>query len=119
MAACAAAVFLLAGAQTVVIYSSRDAVHALRAYSLARVYDDTFIARDLRPGDNWRESIAARLCSADKVLVLWSEHAAASREVEKELAIGSFCERLMIPVLLDATPLPPELRHIHAVDGWR
>lgn len=109
---------LVAAAHTVVIYSSHDTAQALRAYGLARAYDDAFIARDLRPGAAWREAIAGELCAADTVLVMWSERAAASREVEKELAIASFCERQLVPVLLDSTPLPSELRDIHAVD-WR
>lgn len=117
----AAAVMLCAAAataHTVVLYSSIDADQAYRAYGLSRAFDDAFIARDLMPGALWREAIAAKICSADTVIVMWSSSAAASAEVEKELSIASFCERKMIPVLLDSWPLPMELKHIHAVD-WR
>lgn len=107
-----------ATAPTAVIYSTVDIEHAQRAYSLARVWGPAFIARDLMPGVQWRPSIAAVLCSADRVLVLWSAHAAASIEVGREIATATACGRPMVPVLLDSQPLPAVLADVHAVD-WR
>lgn len=107
-----------ARANTVVLHSSADLPAALRAHGLARVWGPAFIARDLPPGVAWRESIAALICGADRVLVVWSAKAAASAEVAAELATALTCRTPMVPLLLDSTPLPPGLAWVHAVD-WR
>ena len=116
---CAAALWCAGCAtSTAVVYSTHDLAYAERAYRLARVWGRAFIAADLMPGMPWRPAIAAELCSAERVLVLWSAHAAASVEVRLEIRTAAACLRPMVPVLLDQQPLPAELSDVHAVD-WR
>lgn len=120
--ALAALVLSLAAAQaaadSVVLYSHADTEHARRAYGLARAYGPVLIDTGLAPGAPWRRTIARAICSADVVLVVWSARAAASIEVGREIETGRACRALMVPVLLDDTPLPPGLAETQGVD-WR
>lgn len=112
---------LLAGqamAQTVVIYSRADSVQAHRAHALASALGPALIDRQMSPGVAWRHTIAAAICKADRVLLIWSERAAASSEVRREIDAALMCRVLIQPVLLDATPLPGLLSDINAVE-WR
>jgi hypothetical protein len=116
-----AALLLLAGAaqaQTVVIYSRADADQAHRAQQLAAVYGSALIDRHLQPGQPWRATIAGQLCSADRVLLVWSASAAASGEVRREIDTALQCRRPIVPVLIDSTPLPGLVADVQAVD-WR
>lgn len=112
----AALLALPTSAQTVLLYSRLDAEQLRRVRNLARVYDRVFFDGDLLPGEAWREEIASRICSARTVLLLWSAHAAASSEVGKEVALAVGCGVRVIPVLLDAAPLPAEIAHLQAAD---
>jgi hypothetical protein len=112
---------LLAGptaAQTVIIYSRTDEAQAVRAERLLRVAGPTWRDRDLAPGLLWHPEIAARICRADRVLVLWSARAAVSLHVADELATAEQCGRTLVPVLLDNAPLAPSISAWQAVD-WR
>ena len=116
-----AAVLLLAipaWAQTVVIYSRADSVQAHRVQALAGVYGPALIDRALPPGVAWRPTIMAMICGAPVVLVVWSERAAASAEVRREIDTALACRVPLVPVLLDSTPLPGLLGDVNAVD-WR
>ncbi len=117
----AALLALLAGplaAQTVIVYSRADEAQAVRAERLLRVSGPTWRDRDLMPGLLWHPEIAARICRADRVLVLWSARAAASLHVADELATATQCGRALVPVLLDDAPLSAVLAPWQAVD-WR
>ena len=117
----AALVLLLAlpaHAQTVVVYSRADSAQAHRAQQLAAVYGQALIDRQLQPGVPWRASIAAGICSAERVLLLWSERAAASAEVRREIDTALVCRVPVVPVLIDSTPLPGLVADVQAVD-WR
>ena len=107
-----------AQAQTVILYSRADSAQAHRAQQLAAIYGPALIDRQLQPGVPWRASIAAGICSAERVLLLWSERAAASVEVTREIHTALVCRVPVVPVLLDATPLPGLVADVHAVD-WR
>lgn len=108
----------LAAGQTVVIYSRADAAQAHRAQQLAAVYGPALIDRQLQPGAPWRATIAEWICSADRVLLLWSAHAAASAEVRREIDTALVCRVPIVPVLLDAAPLPGIVADVQAMD-WR
>ncbi len=117
----AALLAVLAGpltAQTVIVYSRTDEVHAVRAERLLRLAGPTWRDRDLAPGQLWHPAIAARICGADRVLVLWSVRAAASLYIADEVATAAQCGRPIVPVLLDDAPLPATLAPWQAVD-WR
>ena len=105
-------------ALTVLIYARADAGQVERAVRLVRSVDETWHDRDLVPGEPWRTVIAGRICTADRVLVLWSERAAASVEVAAEWRLALACGRVLVPVLLDSTPMPADLGARQAVD-WR
>lgn len=105
-------------AQTVIIYSRVDQVHAQRAYGLAATFDAVVIDASLRPGEAWRPAIAEAIMRARVVLILWSTHAASSAEVGTEWRLALASRARVVPVLLDDTPLPGGLSERHGVD-WR
>lgn len=107
-----------AGAQTTVIYSRADAAHADRAVRLARVFDQVLVDVQLVPGVAWRAAMADGICRSRLVLVLWSERAAASTELAREIATAVLCRVPLVPVLIDSTPLSGDLAGVQAVD-WR
>jgi TIR domain len=108
-------------------YSSRD-----RAEVLARVQGmhkirpelDVFIdVISLRAGQQWEEEIGRHVRSDDIFFLFWSEHAAASREVEKEwrLALAERGIDYIDPVPLSdpAEIIPPrELQALHFNDYY-
>lgn len=107
-----------AAAQTYIIYSHRDAAQAVRVRRLVLAYDAVGIDTETRPGDAWRPTIAASILAARTVLVLWSANAAASRELQPEILIALAASARVVPVMLDNTPMPPELAARQGVD-WR
>lgn len=107
-----------AQAQAVIIYSRFDAAAAQRVRSVATLYEPVMMDRDMPAGATWRSTMAAALCSARVVLLVWSARAAASPEVGAEWRIAAACGRRIVPVLLDDTPLPPEASTVNGID-WR
>ena len=118
LAALALLLALPVSAQTVVLYSRFDALQAHRAHALASAYGPALIDRSLPAGVAWRPTMAAAICGASLVLVVWSERAAASVEVRRELDTALVCRVPVVPVLIDSTPLPGLLADVNAVD-WR
>lgn len=107
-----------AHALTVLLYSRVDAAQAEEIRSIARAYDTVWFDGDLRPGDEWRPTVAEQISRADTILILWSQHAARSPEIAAEWRMALASKARVIPVLLDATALPPELALRHWID-WR
>jgi hypothetical protein len=105
-------------AQTVILYSRKDYEQAIKLRNVTVLYDATFIDRDLYPGENWQKTIAAKILTAKKVLIVWSAASAASKNVAKELEIVAASSATAVAVLLDSTELPIILRDVHAID-WR
>lgn len=103
-------------ALTVLLYARADAAQAERAVQLLRSVDEVWHDRDLVPGEPWRLAVAERICTADRVLVLWSERAAASPEVAAEWRLALSCGRVLVPVRLDGAAMPAELAARQAVD---
>ena len=87
-------------------------IRLLRA-SKSLVFQDV---DSIRPGKKWRDEIAAALASADQVMVFWCDHSALSPEVKKEWGEALRLEKDVIPLLLDSTPLPPELAGYQWID---
>lgn len=106
-----------AQAQTVILYARADraAVEQLRA--IARVYGPVWTDADIPPGAPWRTEVGQRIRSARVVLLLWSATAAQSVEVGAEWRQALAAGRRVVPVLLDAQPLPPELAARQWVDA--
>ena len=103
---------------TVVLYSRADAEQAGRVHALAQAFGPALIDRQLPAGAAWRAAIAAAICGADKALLVWSARAAQSVEVRRELDTALACHVLVVPVLLDSTPLPGLVGDTQGVD-WR
>lgn len=107
-----------AWSQAVVLYSRADSDHARRVLALASLYEPVLIDRALPAGVPWRAAIAASICDARRVLLVWSQHAAASNEVRREIDTALVCRVLVVPVVLDNTPLPGLVGDINGAD-WR
>ncbi len=108
------------GFDVFVSYSSKDreAVAAIAAY-LERdllVWWD----RELVSGTDYEKDIFAKLARTGAVIVVWSSNAASSPWVEKEARAALTGKRIVIPVLLDMTPLPNYLQSIDGIvlRGW-
>jgi hypothetical protein len=72
--------------------------------------------KEILPGEHREETILRALRGAKKVVVIWCSHAQESRRVEKETTIAVAEKKTVIPVVLDATPLPERLKQFQWVD---
>jgi TIR domain len=70
----------------------------------------------IKPGRRWREQIEQALHAAHLVVLFWCYHSSRSTEVRKEYEFALSTGKDMLPVLLDATPLPKELDEFQWVD---
>lgn len=70
----------------------------------------------IQPGKKWRNEIAKGLAESDLVIVFWCNHASHSDEVCKEWQAAIAHEKDLLPLLLDATPLPQELGDFQWID---
>lgn len=60
-------------------------------------------------GELWPKKIGEAIADCEVVLLLWSEHSAASHFVEFEWTTALALKKAIIPLLLDETTLPPAL----------
>lgn len=107
-----------AAAQTAIVYAHRDGACVQQASAIAAAWGPVLIDTAVEPGSRWRPTIAAMLLSAQTVLIFWSASAAASPEVAAEWRIALAGPARVVPVLLDNTPLPPDLAALQAI-GWQ
>ena len=101
-----------------VSYSHADASLVAPIVKLLRV-NDSLVFRDIddiRPGKRWRSEIARGLSLSHLVVVFWCKHASQSDEVSKELKAAIEQKKDLLPLLLDATPLPPQLGEFQWID---
>lgn len=77
-----------------------------------KVFIDT---RDIPFGDRWQEALRKALERCERVLVFWSLAARGSDWVEREWRTALSLGKRIVPMLLDATPLPSELQPLHAL----
>lgn len=101
-----------------VSYSRADAalvapvVKLLRANRSYVFYD----IDDIQPGKRWRGEIDRGLAEAELVVVFWCDHALRSDEVRREWATAIDRNKDLVPLLLDATPLPAALGEFQWID---
>lgn len=88
-------------------------VKILRAANRKVFFDQDSI----RPGSNWRIALHDALDKAKAVFLFWSKNAAESAEVEREWRAALEGRKAILSVLLDNTPLPPELRPFQWIDA--
>lgn len=101
-----------------VSYSHRDAALVTPVVALLRA-SEALVFRDadgLKPGKRWREQLSTAIGESKIVLVFWCHHAAASEDVRKEYSSAIESGKDVLPVLLDATPLPSELADFQYID---
>ncbi|MDQ3773979.1 MAG: toll/interleukin-1 receptor domain-containing protein [Pseudomonadota bacterium] len=94
-----------------VSYSHADAPLVAPVVKLLRV-NKSLVFQDIdsiQPGKRWRSELAKALAEAHLVVVFWCDHARRSNEVSKEWKAAIEQRKDLLPLLLDATPLPPEL----------
>jgi hypothetical protein len=75
--------------------------------------------RDTPPGTPWQETHSDAIRHAAVLVLCWSKHAASSEYVAKEWRLALETRVKILPVVMDDTPLPEELSHIHALTGFR
>jgi len=101
-----------------VSYSHTDVLLVSPVVRLLRV-NKSFVFQDIdriQPGKRWRGGIAEALAESQLVVVFWCTHASGSNEVSKEWQAAIEQEKDLLPVLLDATPLPSELAEFQWID---
>jgi hypothetical protein len=70
----------------------------------------------IKPGDKWEEELIQSLSIADKVCVFWCHHSASSEWVNKEWRYAHERNKIIIPLLLDSTPLEKPLSEYQFID---
>lgn len=106
------------GTAVFVSYSHADASLVAPVVKLLRV-NTSLVFQDIdqiRPGKKWRTEIANALAEAQLVVVFWCAHASRSDEVAKEWKAAIEQDKDLLPLLLDETPLPPELSEFQWID---
>ena len=72
----------------------------------ATVFQDVV---DIEFGAKWQDALSDAIKRCERVLVFWSAAAATSKWVEREWQAALTAGKRVVPMLLDATPLPAEL----------
>ncbi len=101
-----------------VSYSHADASLVTPIVKLLRV-NKSLVFQDIdgiQPGERWRSEIARGLAESHLVVVFWCDHANRSDQVSKEWKAAIEQEKDLLPLLLDATPLPPGLGEFQWID---
>jgi hypothetical protein len=101
-----------------VSYSHADASLVAPVVRLLRV-NRSLVFQDtdrILPGKKWRDEIAKALAESTLVVVFWCHHACRSDEVSKEWRTAIELDKDVLPLLLDATPLPSELGDFQWID---
>jgi hypothetical protein len=101
-----------------VSYSHADFLLVSPVVKLLRV-NKSLVFQDIdtiQPGKRWRGEIAKGLAESHLVVVFWCTHASQSNEVSKEWQAAIEQKKDLLPLLLDPTPLPPELAEFQWID---
>ena len=99
-------------------YSHADVSLVAPVVQLLRV-NKSLVFQDvdgIQPGKRWRNEIANALSQSHLVVVFWCDHARRSDEVSKEWNAAIEQDKDLLPVLLDATPLPASLDEFQWID---
>jgi hypothetical protein len=70
----------------------------------------------IQPGRKWATVIADAIEACRVMYLFWCHHSASSDEVRKEYEKAIGLHKDIVPVLLDDTPLPPNLQEYQWVD---
>lgn len=70
---------------------------------------------DIEYGERWQQVLDTALSKCERVLVFWSSSAATSKWVRIEYKTAIQLDKRVVPMLLDATPLPVELASLNGM----
>jgi TIR domain len=101
-----------------VSYSRADSSLVSPVVSLLRV-NRSLVFQDIdtiQPGKRWQGEIDKALSESHLVVVFWCTHASGSNAVSKEWHAAIELKKDLLPLLLDPTPLPPELAEFQWID---
>ena len=106
------------GHRIFVSYSREDAAFVQPVVKLLRVAPAfVFLDSDsIQPGQQWRTVLEQAISDANLVLVFWCRHSGQSPEVAREYQAALGAAKDIVPVLLDATPLPKPLTEYQWID---
>ncbi len=68
-------------------------------------------------GQQWPKALGDAIAACDGVVLVWSQHAAASDFVECEWNIAVALKKTIFPWVLDSTPLPSTLRATQGIEA--
>lgn len=88
---------------------------AMRAAGASSFRDEDSID----PGEQWADVIAESIAACEKLFVFWSVAASDSKAVEGEYNSAIALGKVVVPVLLDDTPLPDRLSVYQWIDFRR
>jgi hypothetical protein len=77
------------------------------------VFQDT---DSIEPGGGWKDQIDDAITRAERIFVFWCTHSSKSDQVQREYELALRLMKVVVPVLLDDTPLPKPLSPINGVD---
>jgi hypothetical protein len=66
---------------------------------------------DIRGSEPWRRSIVDAITAADAVVLVVSPASMSSKNVEREITVASEVHRRIVPVVLEAAPMPAALQY--------
>lgn len=95
-------------------YASPDHTMAEQGVEILREngYSSWFAPKDIRGGDTWPAEIARNISISRAALVLVSQACAKSEHVHKEVLQAFQHRKPILPVRLDASQIPENIRHI-------
>ena len=94
-----------------VSYSHEDQLIVRPLVDWWRLVSEVFFDRDdIAPGQKWEKALEGAIHNADKVFVFWCKHASKSKWVRKEYKLAIEQDKVVVPALMDSTPLPRALQ---------
>jgi TIR domain len=98
-------------------YSRIDHRIVVPLVALLSIADERiFVDIGIRPGSRWRAVLADAIDACEILLLFWCHHSNSSAEVKKEYVHAIAAGKTIVPVLLDDTPLNPDVAQYQAVD---
>lgn len=101
-----------------VSYSHKDAALVSPIVKLLRS-NQSIVFHDvdsIPPGKRWREELNQALAGARLFVLFWCAHSSKSKEVKVEYRAAIQANKDVLPVILDATPLPEVLKSYQWID---
>lgn len=104
-------------------YSSKDraeVIGRLQMLELVLGWAPFLDIMSLRSGDDWETRLYTEIEAGDVFLLFWSTNASTSEWVEKEWrhALRTKGIKSIVPIALERTPAPNELRKLQFSDKW-